>query len=88
MGTCSAFEFFFVIPLEPNLSVHIDPMYGSSRLYKGKIKRVSVIGSHDSWFCILNVLKPSSDNSGLNRTIDEKVALLKPFNPNVPRPVR
>lgn len=65
MGTCSAFELLFLVLFESNFCIHIEAVDGCSSFDKWEIEKVSVIGGHNGWLGILDVLKPSLDHSRL-----------------------
>jgi hypothetical protein len=65
MRTRPTLELFLVISLEPDLGVHVDPVYGRSGLYEREIEGISVVGRHDGGLCVLDMLEPFSDHGRL-----------------------
>lgn len=57
MSACSAVVFAFIVNLEANLSIHIDPMYGSSGLNEREIERISIVGRNDRRLDLTPMLK-------------------------------
>lgn len=65
MRTSSALELFLVVPLEPDLGVHVDSVNQCPSFNEGEIERISVVGRHDGRLGILDMLEPSSYHSCL-----------------------
>jgi hypothetical protein len=52
---------------EPSLRIHVDAMYRGSGFDEREIETIAVVGRHDGWSGISDVLKPSANEGGLRR---------------------
>jgi hypothetical protein len=76
MRTTPTLEFIFVIALEPRLGVHVDSVNFGSDFDKRKIETITVVGGHDCWLGIANVLEPLFDDGCLYRNGLTKILLI------------
>jgi hypothetical protein len=66
----SAFEFFFLVPLETGFRVHVDAMNFRSYFHEGKIEAVAVVGGHDRRLGVSDMLEPFTYHRSLVGNIE------------------